>query len=394
MKIYEHTSEKLELFNKVMDIVLPDINKERILIFDIDTTAFEPANGCVFLIGTEYFDGNELHIKQYFSEDIGEEATVINAFLAFAADYDVLLNYKANSFDIPFLAGRLQKPENKKNEISYHNLNHVRHISYDLFDEVRPLKTGLGIASTKIDTLRKLTGQSVTERITGENISKFYVQYISEIKLRALHDSICSSHKDDLIKDYSPRPVFDDLAHIKLNEDDSFLTDVLSRNRDNMESVLYISRLAHLFNMSKGKYDCSILKSDDNVTISIDSQFEFTLNIIEKDLKMFFINYRDYFYFPAEDMAMHKSVAEFADKDSRKKATAQTAYNKVSGSFVKIPASYIKAKNQKEGCFYKENFESENYYLPVNDILNMNENDRKILSYQIALTTPISNFLI
>ena len=91
MKIYEHTSDKLELFNKVIDIVLPDINKERILIFDIDTTAFEPANGCVFLIGTEYYNGNELHIKQYFSEDIGEEATVINAFLAFAADYDVLL---------------------------------------------------------------------------------------------------------------------------------------------------------------------------------------------------------------------------------------------------------------------------------------------------------------
>ena len=37
-------------------------------------------------------------------------------------------------------------------------------------------------------------------------------------------------------------------------------------------------------------------------------------------LKYFYDNYKDYFYLPKEDTAIHKSVATYVDKDFRQKA--------------------------------------------------------------------------
>ena len=436
MKIYETQSNEKELFLKVTDVLLPDTPKEKILIYDIDTTAFEAANGCVFLIGAEYFESGELKVKQYFSEDIREELDIIEKFLSFAYGYEVLLNYKGNSFDIPFLAGRIDILRSDtniiENEVSksqtsqvkhrfitlQENMSHLRKISYDLFDEIRPLKTGLDLASTKIDIFRKLTGQTVTEKISGENISLFYVQHLARTKLKAYTEISNSPENVGFISDYHPNSEIDELAHISVSENPSFLQDVLNRNRDNIQSVLYISRLAHIFNMRKGLYNVSIKTCDnkngiDNFTntnhtnnqlitdfdrlnlciyngciasetksdTSNNKNILLSLPILELSLKQFYINYRDYYYFPAENMAMHKSVAEFADKASRKKATAQTAFSMISGRFVKIPAAYIKAENKKEGCLYKESYESENYYLPVNNIPNMNNDNLKMFAY-------------
>ena len=52
------------------------------------------------------------------------------------------------------------------------------------------------------------------------------------------------------------------------------------------------------------------------------------------ELKYFFDNYKDYYYLPYEDCAVHKSVAEGVDKSRRKAATAATCYVKKSGTFL------------------------------------------------------------
>ena len=51
-------------------------------------------------------------------------------------------------------------------------------------------------------------------------------------------------------------------------------------------------------------------------------------------LKHFFENYKDYYYLPLEDTAVHKSVAEYVEKDYRKKATKDTCYIKKDGVFL------------------------------------------------------------
>ena len=52
------------------------------------------------------------------------------------------------------------------------------------------------------------------------------------------------------------------------------------------------------------------------------------------ELKYFYSNYRDYYYLPIEDTAIHKSVGEYVDKTARVKATARTCYTRKQGLFL------------------------------------------------------------
>ena len=401
VKIYECISNEIELFDRITGVLFPEKSKEKILIYDIDTTSFEAANGCIFLIGAMYFKDQELKLEQFFSESIDEEAVIIRRFIELAECFDVLLSYKGDSFDIPYIGKRLYTLQEKT---LYSRLQELRFRSVDIFEEIHAIKPLIGFTSTKLDYLRKKLGQDVSERINGENISKFYVEHISAAKLKALREVSNSPDNTGFISDYEPKPVADELSHISVDSGDRFLEEILLRNRENIEAVLYLGKLGHIFNMHKGLYEVSASKyresQDMALIIYLDNDLASSrkiirnLKVVKLNLKQFFINYRDYYFFPAEDMAMHKSVAEFADKASRKKATPQTAYSKVNGSFVKIPPSFVKAENKKEGCLYKESYESENYYLPVDSILNMNNDQLKQFAYYCILDSCKENLSI
>ena len=45
--------------------------------------------------------------------------------------------------------------------------------------------------------------------------------------------------------------------------------------------------------------------------------------------RLYFLDYKNYDYLPAEDTAVHKSVAAYIDKSQREKATPETCYSKV-----------------------------------------------------------------
>jgi len=59
-----------------------------------------------------------------------------------------------------------------------------------------------------------------------------------------------------------------------------------------------------------------------------------SVKLYDGTLKYFFENYKDYFYLPDEDIAVHKDVAASVDKAYRKKATASTCYTKKTSIFL------------------------------------------------------------
>lgn len=63
--------------------------------------------------------------------------------------------------------------------------------------------------------------------------------------------------------------------------------------------------------------------------------------VLSGTLKYFFADYREYYYLPFEDCAIHKSVAQFVDKEYRKRATKDTCYRKKSGAFLPQPEELI-----------------------------------------------------
>ena len=205
-----------------------------------------------------------------------------------------------------------------------------------------------------------------------------------------------------MIGSYNPKPVLDDLAHIKPDSGDRFLTDILYRNKENIESVVYLMRLARIFSMKKGRFNViidigsfdnpeepGITNNSDTVTFFItanDFKLCIPVTIVSLSLKQFYPNFKDYYYFPAEDMAVHKSIAEFAAAGSKKKATAKTAYRNVSGRFIHIPLAFAKSETNKDSSFYKADYDSNDYYLPVDEISGIKDTEKiKELAYYLLL---------
>ncbi len=54
------------------------------------------------------------------------------------------------------------------------------------------------------------------------------------------------------------------------------------------------------------------------------------------ELKLYFPDFKNYYYLPAEDMAVHKSVSRFVDPSHRVRATKDTCYVKKEGDFLPI----------------------------------------------------------
>ena len=65
-----------------------------------------------------------------------------------------------------------------------------------------------------------------------------------------------------------------------------------------------------------------------------ETQAALSIQLFEGELKYFYENYKDYFYLPAEDRAIHKSLAAFVAKDYRRKAKPATCYTRKKGIFV------------------------------------------------------------
>lgn len=59
-----------------------------------------------------------------------------------------------------------------------------------------------------------------------------------------------------------------------------------------------------------------------------------TIPCVHEELKYFIPDYKNYYYLPEEDTAIHRSVAEFVDKSHRKAATAATCYVRKTGDFI------------------------------------------------------------
>jgi hypothetical protein len=81
----------------------------------------------------------------------------------------------------------------------------------------------------------------------------------------------------------------------------------------------------------------------------------FKIPVTEGELCHFYSDYKNYFYLPAEDRAIHKSVASYVDAANREKATKENCYSKRKGYFI----PYF--NETPYPCFKKEYNDKESY---------------------------------
>ncbi|MDE7224286.1 MAG: hypothetical protein K2O34_10995, partial [Acetatifactor sp.] len=87
--------------------------------------------------------------------------------------------------------------------------------------------------------------------------------------------------------------------------------------------------------------------------------------IYEEELKYYYTNYRDYYYLPTEDVALHKSVASFVDHEHRLPATAATCYTRKYSCY--LPQWDILIEP-----FFKRDYKSKDLFFELTDELKKN----------------------
>jgi uncharacterized protein YprB with RNaseH-like and TPR domain len=76
----------------------------RVLFLDLETGGL--SSSPVFLAGTMHWNGEDFVLRQYFARHYGEEAALLAAVSAQAADFETLVTFNGRSYDAPFLGAR------------------------------------------------------------------------------------------------------------------------------------------------------------------------------------------------------------------------------------------------------------------------------------------------
>ena len=93
----------------------------------------------------------------------------------------------------------------------------------------------------------------------------------------------------------------------------------------------------------------------------------------QRELKFFFPNYKDYYYLPLEDTAIHKSVGAYVDAEHREKAKAANCYQRHQSLFFPQPSEIISP-------VFREEYKAKDYFFEWKDALS----EEKDLLYQYA----------
>lgn len=321
---------------------------EQILYFDIETTGLSAASSYVYLIGCAHIQNKSLHLTQWLATEPCEEKELISLFLSHTKNFSCLIQFNGDAFDLPFLEKKC-----------------VRHclpcslselVSVDYYKLLQPYKKILPLANLKLKTLSEYLQLPREDTFSGAELTTLYTAFIGKYKLGKLTgqteeadalESVLLLHNTE---DLTALPAIGTLIHTlyALAHTQHRVTDIHLQT-DILLLTLYCTDCVLL--------PCSLRLAEQSATFNITCTADtITLSIPlwVGELKHFFSNYKDYFYLPLEDTAIHTSVASFVEKDYRKKATAATCYTRKEGTFFPIPSPVVSGLEENLPLFFTE----------------------------------------
>ena len=325
------------------------------VFIDIETTGLSSEHSYIYLIGAAYFDNskNSWEIKQWLISSPSEEKEMLTAVTDFILSYKTVVHYNGNSFDLPFINARC-----KACGIDWDFANMA---GVDIYKRVSSLKHFFKLDSCKQKSIEAFMGIQRDDENSGKELIKVYREYSStgsedKEKLLLLHNH------DDVLGMLRILPV--------LNYTDIFFKGVSVKK---VQTNIYNDVLG----MSKKELIISIaLPSSIPVAINYnangcyfsakESDGLIKVPLLHEEMKYFYSNYQDYYYLPEEDVAIHKSVSEYVDKDFREPAKAHNCYTRKVSDYLPqwAPVEFEP--------FFKRDYDSSFLYFELTDELKTN----------------------
>lgn len=322
---------------------------ESILFLDIETTGFTANSSSLYLIGTAYYRDGDWHITQFFAHSPKEEIEILSAFFHMASSFKYLIHFNGNHFDLPYLT--------KKCEILGLPYDFDSFLGIDIYKRIAPIKFFLKLPNCKQKTLESFLEINRIDTFNGGELIGIYSDYVSaptdssrEILLRHNFDDMQGMLHILPILSYSD--LFDKKIKVKKVQANHY-TDYTGKNRQ--EILMTLSLPAPLpKRISASANECYFSGEGYEASIKVP--------VYEEELKYFYANYKDYYYLPTEDVALHKSVASFVDKSHREPATAATCYTRKFSLY--LPQWDIIAEP-----FFKRDYKSKTLFFELTDEL-------------------------
>ncbi|MBD5534308.1 MAG: ribonuclease H-like domain-containing protein [Lachnospiraceae bacterium] len=322
---------------------------ERILFLDIETTGFTAKSSFLYIIGCAYFENSTLHTIQWMAESYEQERDLLEAFFQFASRFRCLVHFNGNNFDIPYLQ---QKCIRYALPYSFDDFEGI-----DLYKRISPYKFFVKLPNCKQKTIEQYLGYEREDAYTGSELAGVYQEYVQN-PTELAKDSLLLHNQEDLLGMFRILPIlayydiFNKPVKVKKVQASSY-TDYTGRRRQELIMKLALPTPLPV-PVSSSANGCYFRGEGDTASLRVP--------IVEEELKYFYANYKDYYYLPEEDIALHKSVAGFVDKAHRIQASAATCYTRKY-------SQYLPQWEPLFTPFFKRDYKSKELFFELTDEL-------------------------
>lgn len=294
---------------------------EDILFVDIETTGFTARTSTLYMIGCIFFEHGQIHLIQWFAEKPVEERKVLIAFLQKCRSHQILIHYNGNNFDIPYMK---QKCLQYKLDEPFSEMDGI-----DIYKRIMPYKKMLGLDNVKQKTVEAYLGIKRDDIYNGGELIRIYEDYVASpssvsYKLLIGHNGDDMRGMLQLLPILTYADMFMQPFRVKKVQANKFT------DENGIWRTEVLMKIRFPFSFPK-----DIVLTGNGCRLQVSGEEGFLkVPIIYDTMKYFYSNYKEYYYLPQEDCAMHKSVASFVDKSHRRQATAATCYTKKEGAFL------------------------------------------------------------
>ncbi len=361
---------------------------EDILFIDIETTGLSPRNSELYLIGAGFYKDGKWMVSQFFAQSTAQEEEVLSAFSDFSRSFSKLVHFNGDRFDIPFLQ---HKYEEYKLSDPFEKME-----SFDLYKHVKGYKTALGLPDCKQKTIELFLGIDREDKYDGGKLIAVYKDY-EESKDDELQRLLLLHNFEDVKGMLKLLPVlnyeeffslFRNLPKISVRTDEEIdearymptAKDLNGSEDDALTGPLTLPLRAVKVQANRYKDYDGKEKSEVYMKLALPLELPSSVTgnengcffkakgreailkvpLYETELKYFYSNYKDYYYLPQEDMAIHKSLATFVDKDFREKAKPENCYTKKEGQ-------YLMEWDLVFAPFFKRDYTDKSFFFDLNE---------------------------
>lgn len=329
----KHTQKK-ELYIRQDDLT-DQLFDDHSIFLDIETTGFSPSSSYVYLIGCAVKNGKYIDVHQFFAENTAEEKDILASFLEILTNYDTIISFNGVGFDVPYLKA---KCDFYKIPESFREKNYL-----DIFKSVSDLKFLLKLPNYKQKTIEKFLEIGRDDAQTGGELINVYREYIRHPSEEAstlmhLHNYEDVIHMIDILPVLSYMEIFNGQYTILSTRLDSYHAFDGTTGQELIITMQNDYPVPKRISLKQGGFYLMISKARTSIRVPV----------FEGELHYFYPNYKDYYYLPEEDMAVHKSVAAYVDKNYRENARAGNCYTRKSGAFLPQYASIMQPEFRQD----------------------------------------------